>query len=113
MQLTGDDMMNTRRFPRLQVQYAREVGPIYKWAIRDGWQTGRTTSHPEANREFNIHHRPRHFSHDLGWTPIIGESFGHGLLNIDDTEHAPYIGRCGIRRSPGRRWWATCRRCGG
>src|SRR4051812_24588573 len=42
---------------------------------------------PEANRLVLQTHR-EHFSHDLGWTPIVGELFGHGLLTMDGEEHA-------------------------
>ncbi len=42
---------------------------------------------PEANR-FVFHTSSQHFSHDQGWTPIMGESLGHGLLDVDDPEHA-------------------------
>ena len=88
VQFTGEDIMSGR-FPRLQAQKARELGPIYKWSIRDGWQPGDYVYMvgPEANR-FVLHTGREHFSHDLGWTPIIGENFGHGLLNMDDPEHA-------------------------
>ena len=41
---------------------------------------------PEANRFVLLSGR-EHFSHDLGWTPVIGETFGHGLLNMDPPEH--------------------------
>ena len=87
VQFTGDDIMSGR-FPRLQAEKARELGPIYKWPIRDGWEPGDYVYMvgPEANR-FVLHTGREHFSHDLGWTPIIGESFGHGLLNMDEPEH--------------------------
>ena len=88
VQFTGEDIMSGR-FQHLQAKAAREVGPIFKWQIRDGYQPGDYVYMvgPEANR-FVFHTGREHFSHDLGWTPIIGESFGHGLLNMDDPEHA-------------------------
>jgi cytochrome P450 len=42
---------------------------------------------PDANKFVLQTHR-EHFSHDQGWTPIIGEFLGKGLLNMDDPEHA-------------------------
>jgi retinoid hydroxylase len=41
---------------------------------------------PEANRMV-FHAQRACFSHDRGWTPIIGETLGHGLLNMDPPEH--------------------------
>ncbi len=42
---------------------------------------------PEANKLVLHTHRDC-FSHDLGWTPIIGDFLGKGLLNTDDPVHA-------------------------
>jgi len=69
---------------------AAEHGPIFKWAASAGEDRGGvriTMVGPEANR-FVMHTHRDHFSHDLGWTPILGEAFGRGLLNMDDPEHA-------------------------
>ena len=41
---------------------------------------------PEANRFLLLSHREL-FSHDLGWTPMIGHMMGRGLLNMDGPEH--------------------------
>lgn len=79
-----------REFAAVEAQAALEHGPIFKWAIDRGMDAGREFVFmvgPEANR-FVLHTHRQHFSHDLGWTPIIGEDFGHGLLNMDDPEHA-------------------------
>ncbi|MGH2517911.1 MAG: cytochrome P450, partial [Ktedonobacterales bacterium] len=38
---------------------------------------------PEANRVV-FHTQREAFSHDLGWTPVIGDTMGHGLLNQDN-----------------------------
>jgi cytochrome P450 len=68
-----------------QVEWARDYGPIYRRDTEYGpfiFMVG-----PEANR-FVFHTGRQHFSHDQGWTPIIGETLGHGLLNMDDPEHA-------------------------
>jgi cytochrome P450 len=74
-------------FPSLedQVKWARECGPIYK--RNSQWGTFVFMAGPEANR-FVLHTGREHFSHDKGWTPIMGETLGRGLLNMDDPEHA-------------------------
>jgi cytochrome P450 len=41
---------------------------------------------PEANR-FVMHTHREHFSHNLGWTPVVGDWLGQGLLNMDPPEH--------------------------
>ncbi len=42
---------------------------------------------PEANR-FVLHTHRDAFSHDLGWSPVVGRVLGKGLLNMDGAEHA-------------------------
>lgn len=72
--------------PSLLARMAAEHGPIFK---RE-WGGGQTTVYmvgPEANAFVLRTHRD-HFSHDLGWTPIIGDILGRGLLNMDDPDHA-------------------------
>ena len=44
---------------------------------------------PEANR-FVLHTHRDAFSHDLGWSPVIGKVLGKGLLNMDGSEHAAH-----------------------
>jgi retinoid hydroxylase len=85
---TGDDIMSGQ-FPSLLAQVATEHGPIFKWAIDSGPDRGEYVFMvgPEANR-FVLHTGREHFSHDLGWTPIVGETIGKGLLNMDGPEHA-------------------------
>ncbi len=70
--------------PAFLARMAMKHGPIF--AIN--WQHGRAIYMvgPEANR-FVLHTHRDHFSHDLGWTPLVGELFGHGLLNMDGEEH--------------------------
>jgi retinoid hydroxylase len=41
---------------------------------------------PEANR-FVMHTHREHFSHRDGWTPVIGDWSGVGLLNMDPPDH--------------------------
>ncbi len=72
--------------PSFLARMAAAHGPIYK---RD-WGNGQTTVYlvgPEANR-LVLHTHRDHFSHDLGWTPIVGDILGRGRLNIDDPDHA-------------------------
>jgi cytochrome P450 len=76
-------------YPRVKPVFlahmAQEVGPIFAL----DWPYGRMVYMvgPDANRFVLGSHR-EHFSHDHGWTPIIGDLFGHGLLNMDGEEHA-------------------------
>jgi cytochrome P450 len=74
-----------REIPLFLAEAAQEHGPVF--AI--GWPHGKTVYFvgPEANRFILGAHR-EYFSHDLGWTPIIGDLFGHGLLNMDGEEHS-------------------------
>src|SRR6188768_1181046 len=62
-----------------QVKWARELVPIYK--LHSQWGEFVFMAGPEANR-FVLHTGREHFSHHQGWTPIIGETLGHGLLNM-------------------------------
>lgn len=69
---------------------AVEYGPIFRWVSRaseDMGQTRVTMVGPEANR-FVMHTHRQSFSHDLGWSPLVGDTFGRGLLNMDDPDHA-------------------------
>lgn len=83
------ELIMSGRYAAEQARVAQELGPIYKWVIPQGGDRGEYLFMvgPEANR-FVLHTGRRHFSHDRGWTPIIGEMFGRGLLNMDDPEHA-------------------------
>lgn len=89
LRVSDDDFMSGR-LPSVIAAQAEAHGPIFQRTVTDGplsgirfvWMVG-----PEANR-FVFHSHRDHFSHDLGWTPIIGETMGKGLLNMDDPEHA-------------------------
>jgi cytochrome P450 len=68
---------------------AEERGPIFEFRPRGGPHAGQPVVYmvgPEANRFVFLTGR-EHFSHDQGWTPVIGETLGHGLLNMDPPEH--------------------------
>ncbi len=70
-------------------QLSLDHGPIFVFTPGMGPHSGEEVVYmvgPEANRFVLQSHR-EHFSHDLGWTPMIGESLGHGLLNMDPPEH--------------------------
>src|SRR6478609_112275 len=89
LRIDDDDIMGGR-MPTVIAQQAEAHGPIFQRTIVDGPWTGQRfvwLVGPEANR-FVFHSHRDHFSHDLGWTPIIGETMGKGLLNMDDPEHA-------------------------
>ncbi|MGI8912572.1 MAG: cytochrome P450 [Chloroflexota bacterium] len=70
-------------------QTSLERGPIFRRLLR---QDQNNTFEvvclvgPEANRMV-FHTQRDSFSHQEGWTPIIGETLGHGLLNMDPPEH--------------------------
>src|SRR5438105_222858 len=68
---------------------ALQHGPIFSFVPEGGPHAGSAVVYmigPEANRFVLLTHR-EHFSHDLGWTPVIGDMLGHGLLNMDPPEH--------------------------
>ncbi|MEO8288714.1 MAG: cytochrome P450 [Chloroflexota bacterium] len=76
--------------PSVMARLAVEHGPIFRWVSSAGEDMGQmrvTMIGPEANRFVMNTHR-QHFSHDMGWSPFVGEVFGRGLLNMDDPEHA-------------------------
>jgi cytochrome P450 len=64
---------------------AREHGPIFRHDWPDGGRVVFMVG-PDANKFVMQTHR-EYFSHDLGWTPHIGEIMGKGLLNMDPPEH--------------------------
>jgi len=75
--------------PRFVASLAVEHGPIFRFVPEAGPAAGHETIYmvgPEANR-FVLASGREHFSHDLGWTPVVGDTFGHGLLNMDPPEH--------------------------
>src|SRR5258708_6028687 len=75
-----------RVMPSLLARMAQGHGPIFR---RD-WGPGESIVYlvgPEANKLVLPTHRDC-FSHDLGWTPILCDFLGKGLLNTDDPVHA-------------------------
>ena len=87
--VSNDEIMSGE-LPHLFARAAMTHGPILKHRIFGGEMAGEEFVYmvgPEAN-QFVLHTHKQHFSHDLGWTPIVGESLGKGLLNMDDPEHA-------------------------
>lgn len=78
------------RLPMVLAEASQKKGPILKYIPTHYKYKGEGFVFmvgPEANR-FVLHTHRDCFSHDRGWTPIIGESLGQGLLNMDDPEHA-------------------------
>jgi retinoid hydroxylase len=68
---------------------ALEHGPVLRFVSRVGPLAGREVVYlvgPEANRLVLLSQRER-FSHAQGWTPVVGDTLGHGLLNMDPPEH--------------------------
>ena len=77
-----------RGIPSYLAGLAEQHGPIVMREIDGGPNQGMRAIYmtgPEANR-FVLHTHRERFSHDEGWTPIIGETLGKGLLNMDPPE---------------------------
>lgn len=76
------------RVAAIQAQMAMDHGPIFKCVVEDHFAVREYVClvGPEANR-FVLHTGREHFSHDAGWTPVIGAPLGKGLLNMDPPEH--------------------------
>lgn len=81
-----DNVAWTGAFPSFLARTAVERGPIFRLALDDAASSPVFMVGPEANR-FVLHTHREYFSHDRGWTPIVGEWLGHGLLNMDPPEH--------------------------
>jgi retinoid hydroxylase len=71
--------------PGYLAQVSLEHGPIFKLQT-DSEGDFVFMVGPEANR-FVLHTHREHFSHRQGWTPILGDWMGQGLLNMDPPEH--------------------------
>src|SRR5689334_14648156 len=74
-------------FSEMGVKLARaaaEYGPIFRRQTISGYQMVHMVG-PEANK-FILHTHREHFSNEQGWTPILGNFFGKGLLNMDGAE---------------------------
>src|SRR5262249_4381546 len=72
--------------PTRWAEMARRHGPIFKRRLREGLEMVVLVG-PEANKLVLYTHR-EHFSHEQGWTPVLGLYFGKGLLNMDGEEWA-------------------------
>jgi cytochrome P450 len=71
-------------------QVAEEHGPLFRWIARSAEEAGQerlSMVGPEANR-FVMHTHRQQFSHEIGWSPLINDTLGRGLLTMDDPEHA-------------------------
>jgi retinoid hydroxylase len=78
--------------PALLARQAQACGPVLRWTIPIGKLAGREAVFlvgPEANR-FVMHTHREYFSHEQGWTPVIGHLMGKGLLNMDPPEHTQH-----------------------
>lgn len=88
IQLSSEDLMSSQG-QALLARQAEEFGPVLRWIIPFGEHTGREVVFlvgPEANR-FVLHTHREFFSHEKGWTPIVGHLIGKGLINMDAPEH--------------------------
>ncbi len=84
--LTHEDLWQTGAASRKLAEAAERLGPVLRWSI-PGEGDYLFLVGAEANR-FVLHTGREHFSHDKGWTPVLGAMFGQGLLNMDDPLHA-------------------------
>ncbi len=75
-----------RMLPEWVAQQAVTHGPIFRIAYPWADHAPVYLVGPEANR-FVLHTGRAHFSHEQGWTPIIGGMLGKGVLNMDGAEH--------------------------
>src|SRR5215203_1423594 len=85
-----DAAFSRGNLPVIMAQAAEQHGPIFRWIARSADEAGQmrlSMIGPEANRFVMNTHRQQ-FSHAIGWSPLISDAFGHGLLNMDDPEHA-------------------------
>jgi retinoid hydroxylase len=79
-------------YPLYLVQLVQEHGSIFKRRMSpefssqfgSGWQVIMVGA--EANK-FVMHTHRHCFSHEKGWSPVVNNVFGKGLLNTDGEEH--------------------------
>ncbi|MEM8859631.1 MAG: cytochrome P450 [Chloroflexota bacterium] len=85
---TWEDIDSGAYIPDI-VDFSLEHGSIFRFRIEqlNGPLTGIFLVGPEANR-FVFHTQRQAFSHEQGWTPILGGMVGRGLINMDDPDHA-------------------------
>lgn len=84
-QLSAIDILSGE-MPQRLAREAERLGPLFRWQITMGEGMGREIvfliGHEANKLVFNTQREA--FSHDLGWTPFIGDLMGHGLLNQDN-----------------------------
>jgi retinoid hydroxylase len=84
-----DEVITGGRLTSFMARLALARGSIFILASAPRNRSDRETVYlvgPEANR-FVLFTHSEHFSHELGWTPVFGESLGSGLINMDGPEH--------------------------
>jgi cytochrome P450 len=82
-----DDAATSGELPDRLARFAAERGPIFQ--LDNTSEPLVYLIGPEANR-FVLHTHREHFSHARGWTPVLGDWFGQGLLNMDPPEHTEH-----------------------
>jgi retinoid hydroxylase len=87
LRITKNDIMSGRLAAR-QAEMALKYGPIFMCVLEDDPEIGKYVClvGAEASR-FVFHTGREYFSHDRGWTPLMGVPLGQGLLNMDAPEH--------------------------
>lgn len=85
-----DAAYGTGNLGAVMAQTAEKHGPVFRWVANSPDEAGQmrlSMVGPEANKFVMNTHRQQ-FSHAIGWSPLVSDTFGHGLLNMDDPEHA-------------------------
>ena len=97
---------------KVMADTAVEYGPLYRWVASSPEEEGQmrlSMVGPEANRFVMNTHR-QHFSHEIGWSPLINDAFGGGCLRWT-TRNTQSTARCGTRPSRRPIWVLICLSC--
>lgn len=89
-----DSALSNTQLTRFLTEKSIELGPVFELkSIGDILTPVKSRDlplvvmvGPEANK-FVLHTHAEHFSHELGWSPLIESSLGKGLINMDGEEH--------------------------
>jgi cytochrome P450 len=85
----SDDVMFGGDMPGALARAATTQGPVLRWYSHWNGRDIVFLVGPEANK-FVLNTQRLAFSHDQGWTPIIGDILGRGLLNMDPPTHTQH-----------------------
>ena len=89
LEYTWNDVHTGRYLPKV-MDFVAKHGPLFRYKVPEMVDANQLVLiGPEANR-FVFHTGRQHFSHEKGWTPILGEIVGRGLINMDDPDHSAH-----------------------